>query len=99
RGVSGDEALRMGLANRLVERGEALEHAVSLAHQLAAFPQVCMRADRESAYEQWGLPLRDALAQEVNRGMDVIRSGETHDGAVRFADGAGRHGSFDGGGR
>jgi enoyl-CoA hydratase len=95
RGVSGDEALRMGLANRLTEPGSALADAVSLAHQLAAFPQGCLRADRLSAYEQWNLPLPEALGMEVRRGMEVIRSGETREGASRFADGAGRHGSFE----
>src|SRR5512139_2847234 len=53
RGVSGDEALRMGLANRLVEPGHALDGALELARQIAAFPQICMRNDRRSAYEQW----------------------------------------------
>jgi enoyl-CoA hydratase len=95
RGVSGEEALRMGLANRLVESGDALPAAVELAHELAAFPQMCLRADRASAYEQWGLPLPDAMAVEVDRGLEVIRSGETREGATRFAEGAGRHGSFD----
>ena len=96
RGVSGDEALRMGLANRLVEPGAALEAAVALCQQLAAFPQGCLRADRQSVYEQWGTPLSPALEMEVTRGMEVIRSGETRAGATRFADGAGRHGTFDG---
>ena len=95
RGVSGDEALRMGLANRIVEPGSALESAVSLGRQLAAFPQGCLRADRRSAYEQWGMPLSSALEMEVARGMEVIRSGETREGATRFAEGAGRHGAFD----
>jgi len=95
RGVSGDEALAMGLANRLVEHGAALSSAVELGKQLAAFPQGCLRADRINAYEQWALPLNDALEVEVHRGMDVIRSGETREGATRFAEGAGRHGSFD----
>jgi enoyl-CoA hydratase len=93
RGVSGEEALLMGLANRLVESGAALDVAVSLGKQLAAFPQRCLRADRQSAYEQWALPLSDALEMEVTRGMEVIRSGETREGASRFAQGAGRHGS------
>lgn len=95
RGVSGLEALAMGLANRIVDPGSALEEAVALGKQLAAFPQGCLRADRLSAYEQWSMPMRDALEMEVNRGMEVIRSGETRDGATRFAEGAGRHGSFD----
>jgi enoyl-CoA hydratase len=95
RGVSGDEALRMGLANRVVDPGSALAAAVELGKELAAFPQGCLRADRLSAYEQWSLSLPSALEMEVRRGMDVIRSGETREGATRFAEGAGRHGSFD----
>jgi enoyl-CoA hydratase len=93
RGVSGDEALGMGLANRVVESGSALAAAVELGKQLAAFPQDCLRADRLSAYEQWSKSLPDALAMEVSRGMEVIRSGESREGATRFAEGAGRHGS------
>ena len=95
RGVSGEEALRMGLANRLVERGRARDAAVELAHQLAQFPQRCLRADRLSAYEQWGMPFEQAMRNEFRRGADVIRSGETLAGAARFAGGAGRHGSFE----
>lgn len=94
RGVSGDEALRMGLANRLTEPGGALAAAVDLAHQLAAFPQGCLRSDRESSYRQWGLDLDDALALETELGLAVIRSGETAEGATRFAAGEGRHGAF-----
>jgi len=95
RGVSGDEALAMGLANRVVDPGAAVASAVELGKQLAAFPQRCMRADRQSVYEQWSMPLSSALEMEVTRGMEVIRSGETREGATRFAQGAGRHGSFD----
>jgi enoyl-CoA hydratase len=95
RGVSGDEALRMGLANRMVEPGSALATAVDLGKQLSAFPQGCLRADRLSAYEQSSMALSSALEMEVRRGMEVIRSGETREGATRFADGSGRHGSFD----
>lgn len=92
RGVSGDEALRMGLANRLVEPGRARQAALELAHALAAFPQRCLRADRRSAYEQWSLELGAALAHETRLGSEVIASGETRAGAERFAAGAGRHG-------
>ena len=95
RGVSGDEALRMGLANRIVEQGQALAAAKDLARELAAFPQGCLRSDRLSSYEQWGLPLPDAIANETRRGVEVIRSGETREGAARFAAGHGRHGRFD----
>lgn len=94
RGVSGDEALRMGLANRLVEPGHALAAAIELARQLAAFPQGCLRSDRESSYRQWGLPVDEALALETDLGLEVIRSGETQAGATRFAGGEGRHGAF-----
>jgi enoyl-CoA hydratase len=94
RGVSGEEARMMGLANRLVPSGTALHAAVELAHQLATFPQGCMRADRRSSYDQWSLPLDDALARETELGLAVIRSGETIAGAQRFAAGEGRHGQF-----
>ncbi len=94
RGVSGDEALRMGLVNRLVEKGRALEGAKELARQIAAFPQRCMRSDRMSAYENWTLPLPEALANEYRHGIATIQSGETREGAQRFASGVGRHGKF-----
>lgn len=95
RGVSGEEALRMGLANRLVEPGQALDGALELAQRIASFPQLCMRNDRRSAYEQWSMTLPDALVHETKLGLDVIRSGETLEGATRFASGAGRHGKFE----
>jgi enoyl-CoA hydratase len=95
RGVSGEEALRMGLANRLVEPGEACAATVELAHQLARFPQRCLRSDRMSAIEQWGLPFGDALENEFRHGIEVIRSGETRAGAERFTRGTGRHGRFE----
>jgi len=95
RGVSGDEAQRMGLANRLVPPGTALEHAMALAQQLARFPQACLRSDRQSSYEQWHLPIDQALAYETTLGLKVINSGETREGATRFASGRGRHGAFD----
>lgn len=94
RGVSGEEAERVGLANRLVAPGEALAAAKKLARELAAFPQRCMRADRLSALGQWSLNLDSALEEETRGGLDVIRSGETREGAERFAAGAGRHGAF-----
>src|SRR5690606_28641418 len=92
RGVSGDEARSMGLANRLTEPGGARDAAIELAQQIAAFPQLCMRSDRRSSYEQWDLPMAEAMTNETALGMQVIASGETRDGAARFAGGAGRHG-------
>jgi enoyl-CoA hydratase len=95
RAVDAEEALQIGLANRVVDDGSALEAAVELAHQLTRFPQTCMRSDRLSAYEQWDLSLGDALDNEFRRGMEVVRSRETVEGATRFASGKGRHGAFD----
>ena len=92
RGVSGEEAVRMGLVNRSVEPGTALTAAVALAHEIAALPQGCMRRDRQSSYEQWDMSLTDALANETRLGLDTIMSGETLAGAARFASGEGRHG-------
>ena len=93
RGVSGDEAVAMGLVNRTTPPGGALAAATALAHELAALPQGCLRTDRTSAYEQWDLPLADALRRETELGLETIRSGETQAGAARFAAGAGRHGA------
>lgn len=94
REVGADEALRMGLANRVSAPGRALEEAVALAEQLAAFPQTCLRHDRLSAYEQEGLPLDAAIGNEWKHG-EVSLAADTVEGATRFAGGAGRHGSFD----
>jgi enoyl-CoA hydratase len=96
RAVGGEEALRMGLANRLVPRGETRAHAIALAKDIAAFPQSCMRADRLSALRQWDLEEEAAIANEMRGGLDVIASGETLAGATRFASGAGRHGAVGG---
>jgi enoyl-CoA hydratase len=94
RGVSAAEALSMGLVNRVVPKGRARAEAEALAHEIAKFPQVCMRNDRMSAYEQWSLTLEEALAKEFAFGIDTLRSGEAVAGAARFASGKGRGGSF-----
>ncbi|HEU5082741.1 MAG TPA: crotonase/enoyl-CoA hydratase family protein [Acidimicrobiales bacterium] len=94
RPVEGPEAEAWGLANRLTEPGGALDGALALAEQLAAFPQRCMRSDRASVLSQWSLSEWDALAGEVVVGLETIRSGETLEGAARFAAGEGRHGQF-----
>ena len=98
RPVGGPEALRMGLANRLVPKGETRAHAVALAKDISRFPQTCLRADRLSALRQWDLPEEEAIAAEMRGGLEVIASGETLSGATRFASGAGRHGAFEGSG-
>lgn len=94
RGVDADEAERIGLVSRVVPTGSALDAAVDLAEQLAAFPQRCLRSDRLSSYEQWSLDLPDALDAEFRHGIATIESGETLEGATRFARGEGRHGAF-----
>ena len=94
RPVDGPEALRMGLANRLVAKGEARAHATALAKDIARFPQTCLRADRLSALRQWDLAEEEAIAAEMRGGLAVIASGETLSGAARFASGVGRHGAF-----
>ena len=94
RPVGAEEALRMGLANRVVKPGKSLEEAVALADQIARFPQTCMRNDRRSAYEGLGLPFQEAMRNEFQLGLETVRCGETLEGAGRFAGGAGRHGAF-----
>lgn len=95
RPVGADEALRIGLADRVVEDGCARQEAEALARQIAAFPQNCLRADRASAYAQWDEDFDAAMRAETEGGMKVIASGETVSGALRFAGGAGRHGKFE----
>lgn len=94
RPVDAREALSFGLANRVVPAGTARDEAEALAAQLAAFPQQCLRQDRLSSHEQWALPQEQALANEFERGMTVVRSGETVNGATAFTDGKGRGGKF-----
>ena len=86
------EAQTMGLANRVVESGQALPAALELASQLAGLPQNCLRSDRRSAIEQWSLDPAVALSNEIKLGLATVRTGETRAGAARFRDGAGRHG-------
>jgi enoyl-CoA hydratase len=93
RPVAADEALSMGLVNRVVATGRARAEAEALARELARFPQAAMRGDRLSAYEQWDLDVAAALQNELGRGMSALSS-ETLAGAQRFAGGVGRHGAF-----
>src|SRR5438067_2524 len=93
RGISGEEAERIGLANRVVPPGEALSAAKELADELARLPQAALRSDRLSAIEQWGLGWDQAVLNEFRLGIATVESGETEAGARRFAAGAGRHGT------
>ncbi|WP_397416044.1 crotonase/enoyl-CoA hydratase family protein [Phenylobacterium sp.] len=94
RPVDAREAHSMGLANRVVPNGQALPTALELAHQLSAFPQLCMRNDRLSALEQWSLDWDEATAFEVKVGMETLQTGSAVEGATRFAAGQGRSGAF-----
>lgn len=92
RGVGAAEAHTMGLVDRVTEPGGALGAAVELARQLASLPQRCMRSDRRSAIDQWSMDHDAAMTRETELGLATIRSGETLEGARRFAAGEGRHG-------
>ena len=94
RPVEAEEAKSIGLANRVVPDGEAREAAEQLAHRIADFPQTCLRNDRLSAYEQGDLDLEEALSNEFERGEESLRS-DAREGAQKFAEGAGRGGSFE----
>ena len=92
RGVSGDEALRMGLANRLTEPGQALPAAVALAHDVASRPQAALRSDRLSSYEQWSLSLEDALAASTGTGWKRCRRASWSAGSSATSPGSWREG-------
>jgi enoyl-CoA hydratase/carnithine racemase len=94
RPVDAQEALAIGLANRVVAKGTARKVAETLARDLAQLPQDCLRSDRLSAYEQAGMPFERAMANEFQHGMGVLQS-DAVAGAARFAGGAGRHGAPD----
>ena len=90
RSVHGEEALTMGLANYLVEPGTVREEAEKVARKIAAYPQICMRSDRDAAYRGFDLPFDQAMTLEFKNGMQVIQSGETVEGAIRFTKGLDR---------
>jgi enoyl-CoA hydratase len=94
RGVAGQEALRMGLANRLAPCGGALDAALALAREIAARPQAALRSDRRSSYEQWSLALDQALANEYEHGMRTLATGELVGGLDRYAAGGWKRGDL-----
>jgi len=94
RAVGAQEALAMGLCNRIAPKGKVREEAQKLAHEIARFPQLCMKTDRMSAYKQWDLDLVEALKNEGREGLKPLKA-EAKSGAARFAAGKGRGGSFE----
>ena len=93
RAVKAEEALRIGLVERVVEAGTALAEAQKLAREIATFPQAALRGDRWSVLSQWSLDLDEARLAEYREGIAAMRSGEALQGAKRFAEGSGRHGT------
>ena len=92
REIDAKEAEQIGLVNRLVEDGQAIDRALNLAEELSRLPQTCLRGDRMSAIEQWSMSWTDAMDNELRHGRRALESGETQSGAQRFSSGAGRHG-------
>lgn len=93
RPITAQEALQFGLANRVVPTGTGRQAAEALAAELCQFPQLCLRLDRQSVYNQWGLVETAAMEQEFAGGMQALQV-EGYAGAARFAAGAGRHGEL-----
>ena len=94
RGVSGEEALRMGLANRLVPKGTALDAAIALATEIASRPQAALRSDRLSSYEQWSNSVGEAITNEYDHGMRTLSTGEMFGGLDRYGSGRWKGGDF-----
>jgi enoyl-CoA hydratase len=93
RKVPAEECLRIGACEKVVPVGTARREAEALAHEIARFPQACVRADRRSVYLQYGHSVREAMKREWENGVAVVEL-EGVDGAARFAGGIGRHGDF-----
>lgn len=95
RPVNAQEALTMGLANRVVPKGESLKHALEIARQLLVFPNLCLNTDRQSCYYSAyeARSFEDAMSHEFIAGSKVIAT-ESIQGAAKFSKGSGRHGSF-----
>ena len=94
RPVTADEAYSWGLANRVVEDGQSMPEAQKLAREIAAFPKTCMRNDRLSAIEQFGMDINAAMANEFEYGVKTLASGEYLNGSKAFTEGEGKHGQF-----
>lgn len=94
RPITAQEAYNWGLVNRLVDIGESKKEAVKLAREIALFPQVCLKNDRLSTYNQFGLNFKDAMAKEFEFGLKTLESGEYLEGSTEFIKGKGKHGKF-----
>ncbi|MEI9997091.1 MAG: crotonase/enoyl-CoA hydratase family protein [Rhizomicrobium sp.] len=95
RAVGAQEAHGWGLANRIVGKGESRRAAEEMALEISRFPEICMKGDRASVYEQWDHDHHGAMIQEFKLGTATLQTGESRAGAARFASGRGRGGRFD----
>jgi enoyl-CoA hydratase/carnithine racemase len=93
RPVGAEEALAIGLVNRVVADGTSRSVAEELALQLTRFPQTCLREDRLSLLEGWALDEGEAMKKELQHGIRSLA--EVQEGLDRFRSGAGRHGTFE----
>ncbi|TET60992.1 MAG: crotonase/enoyl-CoA hydratase family protein [Promethearchaeota archaeon] len=94
RPVSADEAFSWGLANRIVDIDQSRLEAEKLAKKIAYFPQTCLKSDRMSVYDQFGLNIKEAMIKEFEYGLKTLDSGEYLSGSKAFSEGIGKHGSF-----
>ena len=94
RPVTADEAYSWGLANRIVEDGQSRQEAEKLGREIAKFPKICMRNDRLSTYDQFGLKIGGAMAKEFEYGLKTLEKGEYLRGSEAFSKGKGKHGTF-----
>jgi len=92
--VTAQEAFEWGLTIRIVEVGQSRPEAEKLAREIAAFPKICMKNDRLSTYEQFGMNIKDAMAKEFEYGIKILASGEFLEGSEAFTKGKGKHGRF-----
>lgn len=94
RPINAEEAFLWGLANRIVDDGQSRQEAEKLAKEITVFPKICMRNDRLSTYEQFGLSIDDAMIKEFEYGLKTLESGEYLKGSIAFIESKGKHGSF-----
>jgi len=94
RAVNAEEAFKWGLVNRIVDIGQSKPEAEKLAREIASFPQNCLKNDRLSVYNQFGLDIKNAMISEFDFGLKTLATGEFSEGSKGFSQGKGKHGAF-----
>ena len=84
--IPAQEALALGLVNRLVEPSQLLPAVESLAAQLARNGPLAIRAIKRTALETSGVPLAEAFAIEARNSAPVMRSEDALEGPRAFAE-------------